>query len=769
MTARGAIGWTGDVALGIRLTLRGRTSLVRLLLGTVGIGVATFVLLLAGSVQHIVSTESARVAHADPIYTQPGDGRRVQPLQYIFLSPVEFHGVEITARYLRATGPTSPVPPGLTRVPGADEAVVSPALARLIDAPAGASLRARLPAHITGVIGEAGLRGPQDLEFYAGFSPAEVSPSNPPIAVYGFGPAYDKSFSSLLALVILGVVALLLPVPVVILVSGRIAGAARDRRLAAIRLVGANRRQTHRIAAAESLVFACSGLVLGALLFLVFRQIAPFLKVFDYSVFTSDVVVSAPFVALIVVLVPLLTVCSAVFTLRRTVIEPLGVVTAKSPLRRRLWWRLVPPVIGVVALVRASADPFENPLWMFLVAIGTCMLLATVPALLPYLVEWITSLLRGGPPTWQLAVRRLQLDSGSAARVVSGIAVVLAGAIAVQTVLTVTANELDASQLPPPPAGLTYVTTEHGVQAQVDAQIQRSGVAQAWTPETNLSVDMSPNSPSGAYTDYIGIVSCAGIDRLLSITNCHDGDVFSMYRHVPPAGTRLSIISPSGAKTDATWPVPAHIRFVAPPPDPFRADASALLVTPSAIADVPLPAQLDATTFVWTDPRDPDAVYRVQDAVTESPLQAEVLSQTQREAESGQLSLSAVRTGLLIGSLFTLSLVGVSMLLLALEQIRERRRPLAMLAAVGVSRPMLARSLLWQVALPVAIGVVTAVGVGVGLADLVLRLITRHGFVVDWGAIGTFSGTAAAVVVLVTVASLPALLRATRISAQRTE
>ncbi|HVV19377.1 MAG TPA: FtsX-like permease family protein, partial [Pseudonocardiaceae bacterium] len=128
----------------------------------------------------------------------------------------------------------------------------------------------------------------------------------------------------------------------------------------------------------------------------------------------------------------------------------------------------------------------------------------------------------------------------------------------------------------------------------------------------------------------------------------------------------------------------------------------------------------------------------------------------------------AVRTALLSGALFTLLLAGISMLVLALEQVRERRRPLALLSASGVPRTVLAGSLLWQVALPVAVGVLAAIGTGVLLAALVLRL-SGTSLTLDWITIGTFSGVAALLVVLVTAATLPALRGAMRLAALRTE
>ena len=64
------------------------------------------------------------------------------------------------------------------------------------------------------------------------------------------------------------------------------------------------------------------------------------------------------------------------------------------------------------------------------------LLLAGVATLLPWLVEAAVRRLGAGTVAWQLAVRRLQLDGGASARVVSGIAVAVAGAIALQTLFS---------------------------------------------------------------------------------------------------------------------------------------------------------------------------------------------------------------------------------------------------------------------------------------------------------------------------------------------
>jgi hypothetical protein len=766
----GRFGWPHDLVLGIRLAVGGgRTSWARLILGTIGVGMAATVLLVAASLGHILSDQAARTAVQQSNTTVvPG----VAPLDYVF-GGTQFRGTDINGWYVRATGPNSPVPPGIPRVPGPNEVVLSPALAQLLDSPAGALLRPRFPERVVGQIGEAGLVGPQDLSYYAGIPASELGGRNQVEHVYSFGDdemGNRLANSAILALLVVGMVALLVPILIMISVSSRIAGAARERRLAALRLAGAGARQVRRIAAAEALVPAATGLVLGFALYLVFRQVTPHVQLFGVSVFTDDVVVTWPLLVLIVLLVPVLAVGSAMAALRRTVIEPLGVVRGGRPVHRRVWWRVGLVVLGAALLFGAGRLSVDNTYWIVLVALGASLLLIGVPVLLPFLLERGVARVRGGVPSWQLAIRRLQLDSGTPARVVGGVAVVLAGAIALQTIVAATAERLalpDTAQTAD--AGTYFVVTDGSLAGQVDDAIQRTGVARAVYPTTPIDV----TTPGGGGFGSISVLSCAAIQHLSPVP-CRDGDVFAQSNVYPalPHGTTLTTVLESDdgktlPKAFGRWTVPAGVRPLASVSGAYL--GSQLLVTPRAIAGVRLPPPADSRSLVQLDPNRPDAIEYLRNVVAGHPLRTFVESVVPvAELDADQKTFVSVRTGLLIGSLFTLALAGVSLLVLALEQVRERRRPLAMLSASGVPRAVLARSLLWQIAVPVGVGVVAAIATGLALAALVLR-ITRTNVVLAWADVGVFSAAAVVLVLLITASTLPALRNATRLAAMRTE
>ncbi|NUT45797.1 MAG: ABC transporter permease, partial [Saccharothrix sp.] len=261
--------WVTDLVLGVRLALGGgRTSWVRLALTGAGIGIGVAVLLAGASLTSVLSERAEREAAAEPVTAESVSGRDV--LHTTFWDTY-YHSQAITGWFVQATGPAAPVPPGLPKVPGDGEMFVSPALAELLASPEGELLRARFPQRVLGTIGQEGLNAPHDLKFYAGDA---TTAENGAAAVVSFGGevAAGDPDPVLSVLIMVGVVALLFPVLVFVGISTRLAGAERDRRLAALRLVGAGAQRVRRIAAGEALLGAVVGLVVGSALFFTARQ-----------------------------------------------------------------------------------------------------------------------------------------------------------------------------------------------------------------------------------------------------------------------------------------------------------------------------------------------------------------------------------------------------------------------------------------------------------------------------------------------------------------
>lgn len=771
-------GWMSDLVLGVRLAVGGgRTSWARLALSALGIAIATAVLLVAASVGTMHAKREAR-QYAHFVVDQPVDG--VNPTWHDS-KHTEFRDEGVDIDYVAPTAADSPKPAGLTALPKPGEMYVSPALAELLASPDGELLRPRLPEKVVGTLPQELVPMPGDLTAWVGVDEEVLRESYSALPAYGFGGEVERRDldAGLMALMLVGAVVLLLPVFIFVTSSSRIAGAERDRRLSALRLVGSGSRQVRRIAAAESLAGAFVGLVAGAAVFAVARQFTDRIDLFGERAYVSDVVPDPVLTLLIVLLIPAVSVLTALFALRRTIIEPLGVVRQSKPVRRRVWWRLALIVLGVVLLTTQLGAEQNSDTWGWAVSGGATLLLIGVPVLLPWLVERVAGRVAGGPPSWLLAIRRLQLDSGTSARVVGGVAVVLAGAITLQTVLMSVEGVV----------GLPGDTGEQGGAVEVstttteleDTIVREVGAADGVTSVhsmryTSLYERNQRDNAFGAV-----VLDCDGLREMAAVRDCTDGDVFLLrdpYSTPPEPGMAVEWREYPNVKTDewdpenytvtGDWTVPADAKYFERPENSNV--YSAVVITPGAVDPALLPPGDSTTVYAMVD-KDltGDQLEGIRNSVADQRIQTYVYSyDTGPDLDSDQQTYVAIRTGLYAGSIFTLLLAGVSLLVLALEHIRERRRTLAMLTASGVPRGVLGRSLLWQVALPIVLGVVVALVTGIGLAALVMRL-TDEPMAVDWSGVALLCAGAIALSLAVSAMTMPFLRNATRLTAMRTE
>lgn len=763
-------GWVSDLAMGVRLAVGGgRTALTRLTLSSIGIGLAVAVLLVMASIgtmnQNRADRRDATMSNGEPV-------AGVSPTYFLHNS-TEFRGEQVEMNFVRATAPDSPKPVGLPALPKEGEMYVSPALADLLRSDEGDLLRPRLPEKIVGTLDQNLVPMPGDLMAWVG-GDQELVDQNYATPAYSFGwdqPLADLN-AGLMVLLLIGGVVVLLPLFTFIGSTSRIAGAERDRRLSALRLVGAGSRQVRRIAAAESLVSAVIGMVLGTGIFLVARQFTEQVEVVGERSYVSDVVPEPLLVAVIVLLVPAVSVLTALFALRRTIIEPLGVVRQSKPVHRRAWWRFAMVVAGVVLMTTQLSMTKDSVEWAVAVATGAALLLIGVPVLLPWLVERVVNRLRGGSPSWMLAIRRLQLDSGTSTRVVGGVAIVLAGTIALQTVLLSLGGSLRFSD----PFGYQPNTVEISTGTQESDKILRDvsrvdGVRSAQLVRYGSVYEVG--SEDKAYS--VGVLDCAAMRELTGVRDCQDGDVFEVpsdYEQSPAPGTALEFRDYSYPGSDtygvvAHWTMPAGARKTTVV-DQLRGTFALMLVTPGALKGRPFPSQFATVTARVDENLTSDQLEGIRNAVADYRWQTYLYVYDGPELTPEQRGYLEIRNAMTAAAIFTLVVAGVSLLVLAVEHIRERRRPLAVLAASGVPTGVLGRSLLWQVALPIVLGVAVALLTGLGLAVLVMDLVDQP-LAFDWPGITLMCVSAVALTMLVSALTLPFLRRATRLNTIRTE
>lgn len=776
MTAR---TWARELALGVRFAFTGgREGWTRTLLTGVGVGLGVALLLVTTAIPSALSARdlrgSARSDATAPTAEKPGRGTLL-----ISEADTRFHEDEVYGRLLKPEGPDAPVPPGLSAFPAPGEMAVSPALDRLLKSADGALLRERLGAKVTSVIGDEGLIGPGELAYYAGSD--TLKPSNARVSrVTGFDNSAPRQPMDpvLLLLIMLVFVALLTPVAVFIAAAVRFGGERRDRRLAALRLVGADGRMTRRIAAGEALAGSVIGLVVGAVVFAAVRQSAAGFDLFGVSVFPGDLNPSPALAALVALAVPAAAVAVTLLALRGVVIEPLGVVRAAKPSRRRVWWRLLLPLAGFALLFPLIGKGNENGEFnQWQVIGGVVLLLIGITALLPWLVERVVSRLGGGSVSWQLAVRRLQMNSGSAARMVNGIAVAVAGAIALQMMFSgVEAVYTKQTGQDPTRAAISALALQGSDSApRIDALAEQIGRARGVAEATGIAhVQVSPEPDDPERSVRLTIATCRALREVATLPSCKDGDSFVVHGGEDDDATR-AIAKPGGklyagniyedpGAGPVRWTLPASAKQAVSRKDPGGVETSGILVTPGA-APKGVGAAQYANVYVQLDRSVPDAIEHARTAIFRAdpmltPMHLEATSQAKR--------FTSIRTGLLVGAACVLALIGASLLVSQLEQLRERKKLLSALVAFGTRRSTLSLSVLWQTTVPIALGLLLSTVVGLALGTVLLKMSSVP-VRVDWTSVASMTGIGAGVVLLVTLLSLPPLLRLMRPEGLRTE
>jgi hypothetical protein len=285
-------------------------------------------------------------------------------------------------------------------------------------------------------------------------------------------------------------------------------------------------------------------------------------------------------------------------------------------------------------------------------------------------------------------------------------------------------------------------------------------------PARNILVE------SGQEQTYGVVGDCVALKVEADIGGCADGDAFyvvpSRGATAPTGKVRVRSSLHDNEARGPEWTVPATLKVVRSG-DTAQAAEGRLLVTPGALGGLALPDSSAAVYVSGTG--DPQVLTdNVARAVNPLAWNATVTTSDYLKdyAERDERMMASFRAVLLTATLFVLAVAAMSLLMLSIEQISERRRPLAALSAAGVPISVLARGSLWQTAIPVVVGVVLAVAAGLGLTAPILRLADRP-MIIDVPALLALAGATVAAVLLVTGLTMPLLRQVTRLDTLRSE
>lgn len=693
-----------SLQLGLRL-LRGggRAGLVRLALVSLGVSVGVLTVLLALAVPRLTSAQHERTAARMPVAQGSNGASGSATGLHVRLIPDQIDGRGW--QHVLISGPvTGPVPPGLPNVPQPGQTFRSPALQELL------ASRGLLPDDApSGIIKSDGLSSPDELLDYLGVSASTFAGQNAEIS--GFGQDSAKVFDPLPRNRIAAELVLLVGLPAAVYLStcAQLSAATRARRLAALRLIGVGSRTIIGAAAFEAAAAGAVGAVIGLALFPLLNFALSSSNFLGFTWYSGDAAVTPTLAVTTFVAVVLLSARTGLSGMRRVLARPLD--ARKEPdLRAGTWWGLVPLLVGLGALIpfavllilhRPAVVTFTSAFNIVLLAtvVSVSGLLLTLRPAVRLVVTRLTGEKRSLP--MRLAARRLELDVGSALRVITGIVVVVLVASFGPAVLR------DGKLAVAPPVAQPVITV-----AQIAEPQQRHVVF--GLPGTASKVAVVPGVQSGPEDPAsrpIVIATCDSLRRYLGepLAGCVDNAaqrlVTSDAAGTPAAAAPgAAIIAPGlSAAPDALLNVQDKTQ---------RLPAGAVLLT----SDVDAAALPDRTVFFLTatDVQAGDALrFAIRDA---APTSSPASSLDTDSARTYTVLRGTTYLGMSLGFLVGL----LAFLIATIDRALERRNNVAAMVVLGIPVSTLRRTQLLQVLVPLAVALVLAAVVGnvAGLAWL---------------------------------------------------
>jgi hypothetical protein len=688
------------IRFGLRLALAGgREALVRLL--TIAAAVALGVALLLATVGglHAVTAQSDRYAWLN---TDSTASNGVAPTLWD-LREDYFAGAPIAQVDVAATGPGSPVPPGIPALPGPGEYFASPKMARLIAEHPAAQLADRYPARLAGVIGKAALQSPDSLIVVVGHSEAEMAADPHVTRVTRIATTLPRDCQGCAVglrasgfQLVLGVViaALLFPVLIFIGAATRLTAARREERFAAMRLVGATPRQVSTIASAETAVAALIGTAVGFPIFYALRAQFAGIPFTGQSFFVSDVYLGPIAIVAVALGIPVAAAVAARLALRRVKISPLGVTRRTTP-RPPGAWRLAVAPIGLAVLtffmLHGVPDGSIHQVEVFLPSILTVMAGLVLAGPWVTMVAARTLARRSRRPATLIAARRLADNPGAAFRAISGLVVGLFVTTVSVGILT-TLNAERGSDLPGAARTVMVERLDRAPMTSLPASVVDDLSSTAGVRGV-LVLRKNPEDPTGRFLsgDYDGLTTCAELAKDPQLGSCTPGattanvDVFFDPRFGSAAKVSAPVWPTTGIAGEklATLPIAA----VAADTDGSRGT----LETVRTILDTAFP-----TVAFSPGTRD--------DWATDS---------TKTSVEFRRLAY--------VVSLASLPIAGCSLAVSVIGGLSERKRPFSLLRLTGVPLRMLRTVVAFESAVPLVLVAVVAIGLGLVAAQLFLK------------------------------------------------
>jgi hypothetical protein len=772
------------IRLGLRLAISGgREAVVRLVMLAAAVGIGVGLLLTVVAAVNAVGVQNNRYAWLDT-GTAAASGSATpggvasgaaasagattatgrDPLWLLFTTDL-FDSQRLYRVDVAATGPDSPVPPGIPRDPGPGQYYVSPALSALLRSAPTDELADRYPGHQAGLIGEAGLPSPDSLVIVVGRSAAQMSHLPGAAEVTSFNTIPPSGCGNRATCVIRGgltpkgvdfilsavALALLLPVLIFIGTATRLSAARREQRFAAMRLVGATPRQVSLIASVESAVAAAAGVVIGFGLFFLLRVPLAAIPFTGQSFFPAELSLSLPDILVVAVGVPVAAAVTARLALRRVNISPLGVARRVTPPPPRAW-RMLPLLAGLAVLgifvVHGKPGSPTGQVLVFVPAFALIMIGLVIAG--PWLTMAGARVLAGraSRPSVLIAARRLADDPRAAFRAVGGLVLALF-IFTVAAALLATQNT--KPRFVPDGAAAGNILVDQFSAIAVDNPGNQVAVGSAPPPSATVLTRLRQISGVWGIVEFradprlqvqgspAAVVSCAQLETTPGLGRCPAG--------AAAAKVLASLIDIGGGNLAAvTWPaadVPAGLRNSLP----LSSLDVATNGSRSAIEQVRTVLENAYPTGTGLPP--PETIGET--------------SAVSHEADDAYRQLADVVI------LTSLTIAGCTLATGVAGGVADRKRPFSLLRLTGARLAMLRRVITLESAVPLLAVAVVAIGTGFGASAMYATMEMKLSLVSPGAAYYILTAAGIGLALGLIAATFPLLRRITGPETARSE
>ncbi|MGO9583541.1 MAG: FtsX-like permease family protein [Acidimicrobiales bacterium] len=699
------------IRLGLRLTLgSGREAALRVLVTAAAVALGVGLLLAALAGVNGLHAQTDRGAWLDTS-AQASPPTSASDRLWWLSSTDQFGNQAIDRVDVAATGPSAPVPPGLSHLPGPGEYYASPALTVLLNSEPANELRDRYPGRQVGTLGAAALPSPNSLIIVVGHTVSQLSQvpgavevgaiQRTPANCYacqnavGSGPVLQFILAG-------GAVALLLPVLILIATASRLSAARREERFAAMRLVGATPRQVAVISAVEAVVAAVAGLAAGFALFFVFRPLLYSVPFTGAPLAEGDLSLHRVDIVLAVIGVPVAAVVSARLALRRVQISPLGVSRRASSRPPRIV-RIVPLLAGIAVLAYfdAAGKPGAVGGQLLELLVGFVLLVAGLVLAGPWFTTAGSRLMvkRASRPATLIAGRRLLDNPKAAFRFISGLVIAL---FVTSAMIGALSSIAAASSSGGGNAGrdtladpfCSFSTSNCPISAEVPS-VPGQVLAELRATPGVRSVTVVHQSPSQAQQmKSFGVVACDQLAKTPAIGKCAPGTT------VASLGYFLSNLLGHHSHASST-------------------------VWPSADLSVAKAARLPVVAVVVATDGSSSSIERARTTLERVfPFQGTpVAVEAFKPSTARLLAMVQDMTDVIIVA--SLIIAACSLAVNIVAGLGERKRPFSLLRLTGVPTALLHRVVALESALPLLL--VAAVSIVVGLVSAALYLHSQVG------------------------------------------